>query len=304
MKKLYKFILSFVLLLPCLILFACNDKWASSQDSNVNNYEIVAVSNNSNYGYVSGCGTYKESSLATIEAIAFDGYYFTGWSDGIIQNPREIIVTENVNLVAYFSPSTFSGNEIIFNGFNVSVENGVIEHISDGLYKIVSTDKNFGYWKGSDNQIVSTQKEFILGSDITIEKDTTFTAVNTLIGKGLLTFNSENDYTKYLNIQQTTLSEIENSSDFLDFVYFTTFNKEDFDCDGSGNTDSIQHDSYYIKLTCNEDIFQLLTYDIIQLENGDLIFCRPNTLEIQDYFVSILFATTASTGFMLNVWFI
>lgn len=304
MKKLYKVILSFVLLLPCLILFACNDKGASSQDSNVKNYEIVAVSNNSNYGYVSGCGTYKENSLATIEAIAFDGYYFTGWSDGIIQNPREIIVTENVNLVAYFSPSTFSGNEIIFNGFNVSVENGVIEHIGNGLYKIVTSDKNFGYWKSNDNQIVSTQKEFILGSDITIEKDTTFTAVNTLIGKGLLTFNSENDYTKYLNIQQTTLSEIENSSDFLDFVYFTTFNKEDFDCDGSGNTDSIQHDSYYIKLTCNEDIFQLLTYDIIQLENGDLIFCRPNTIEIQDYFVSILFATTASTGFMLNVWFI
>ena len=39
-------------------------------------------------------------------------------------------------------------------------------------------------------------------------------------------------------------------------------------------------------------------------EDGELIYCRPNKLEIQDFNVSILFATTSSTGFMLNVWFI
>ena len=304
MKKLYRFILSFILVLPCLVLFACNDNGTSGQDDDVNSYQIVAVSNNSNYGYVSGSGTYNENSLATIEAIAFDGYYFTSWSDGVTQNPREIVVTENINLVASFSPSTFSGDEIVFNGFNVSVKNGVIEHVGNGLYKVTATNNSFGYWKNDDNQLISTQKEFFLGSDITINKDTTFTAVDSLIGKGLLTFDIESDYENYLNIQQTNLSELETKNDFLDFVYFTIFNKDDFDYDGFGNTDSIQHDSYFIEMTFNENIPQLLTYDIVQLENGELIYCRPNKLEIQDFNVSILFATTSSTGFMLNVWFI
>ena len=53
-------------------------------------------------GIVTGAGTYNHGDTATITAIPNDGYYFTQWSDGNTDNPRTIIVTEDVFLSANF----------------------------------------------------------------------------------------------------------------------------------------------------------------------------------------------------------
>ena len=53
-------------------------------------------------GIVTGAGTYNHGDTATITAIPNDGYYFTQWSDGNTDNPRTIIVTEDIWLSAYF----------------------------------------------------------------------------------------------------------------------------------------------------------------------------------------------------------
>ena len=53
-------------------------------------------------GIVTGAGTYDHGDTATITAIPNDGYYFTQWSDGNTDNPRTIIVTEDVFLSANF----------------------------------------------------------------------------------------------------------------------------------------------------------------------------------------------------------
>lgn len=53
-------------------------------------------------GIVTGAGTYDHGDTAIITATPNDGYYFTQWSDGNTDNPRTIIVTEDVWLSAYF----------------------------------------------------------------------------------------------------------------------------------------------------------------------------------------------------------
>ena len=53
-------------------------------------------------GSVSGAGTYASGTEATIEAIANKGYHFVKWSDENTENPRIIVVTEDIELSATF----------------------------------------------------------------------------------------------------------------------------------------------------------------------------------------------------------
>ena len=53
-------------------------------------------------GTVTGSGTYAEGSSVTIEAIPLDGYIFDHWNDNSTENPRTVIVTDNMTFEAFF----------------------------------------------------------------------------------------------------------------------------------------------------------------------------------------------------------
>ncbi len=65
-------------------------------------YNVIAMSNYNEMGRVTGNGVYDEGSVATLTAVANEGYVFDSWNDGITDNPREITVTSDVVLVANF----------------------------------------------------------------------------------------------------------------------------------------------------------------------------------------------------------
>ena len=69
-------------------------------------YTITVLSNDEEYGMVSGGGTYDEGSTVIITAIPNIGYCFLTWSDGNMDNPREITVTGDRTYTAYFTAST------------------------------------------------------------------------------------------------------------------------------------------------------------------------------------------------------
>ena len=66
-------------------------------------YTITVRSASNNMGTVYGGGTFMANSVIEIGAIPEDGYYFTGWQDGDMNNPRTIIVTEDAEYEANFS---------------------------------------------------------------------------------------------------------------------------------------------------------------------------------------------------------
>ena len=66
----------------------------------IDQYQVTLESNGN--GSVTGSGTYDYGTEITIEAIADKGYHFEKWSDGNIENPRTITVTENIELSATF----------------------------------------------------------------------------------------------------------------------------------------------------------------------------------------------------------
>ena len=66
-------------------------------------YTITATSANTSMGTVSGGGTYSSGTEVTLEAVANPGYRFTGWNDGITDNPRSFTAMANASYTAYFA---------------------------------------------------------------------------------------------------------------------------------------------------------------------------------------------------------
>ena len=70
----------------------------------VQTYTILVRPENPLLGSTYGSGTYPVNELVTIGANPHQGYHFTGWQDGNADNPRTILVTENTEYIASFSP--------------------------------------------------------------------------------------------------------------------------------------------------------------------------------------------------------
>lgn len=95
------------------------------QDDDQNNPRTITVTENATYtasfdrvpietytitvyydeqqGFVLGAGTYAAGATATLAAVPADGYRFVKWSDGNGENPRTIIVEEDLVLAVFFN---------------------------------------------------------------------------------------------------------------------------------------------------------------------------------------------------------
>jgi hypothetical protein len=70
-------------------------------------------------------GSYAYGTEVTIEARAFGGYRFLGWNDGVMDEQRTVMVTENASYTALFEQNT--GIEDVENAsYKVYVSNGHI----------------------------------------------------------------------------------------------------------------------------------------------------------------------------------
>ena len=65
-------------------------------------YTVTVTSNNSAYGTVTGGGTYKKGTTATIAAIPAEGCSFVSWQDNTTDNPFSFEVNEDVTYIATF----------------------------------------------------------------------------------------------------------------------------------------------------------------------------------------------------------
>jgi len=101
MKKLLIYI-SLLLILTC----AKEDSQAPNTPPTqiVKQYTLTASAGDG--GSVEGQGVYNEGTKVTIEAVPNNCFTFTGWSDGDINNPRTIILDNDLNLNANFESIT------------------------------------------------------------------------------------------------------------------------------------------------------------------------------------------------------
>jgi hypothetical protein len=133
-------------------------------------YHVAVTANESNWGTVTGEGDYMADSTAIIGAIANPAYYFVQWTDGVIDNPRNIIVTQDINFIAVFDTLKYH-IAVTANESNWGTVTGEGDYMADSMATIEAI-ANQGYrfvqWNNgnTDNP-----------RNITVMQDTTFTAI-------------------------------------------------------------------------------------------------------------------------------
>ena len=73
-------------------------------------YTLTVLSNNDNWGNVTGGGTYPAGSTATIKALPYSGYHFVQWQDGNTNATRTVTVNADATYIATFAQNTGIGD--------------------------------------------------------------------------------------------------------------------------------------------------------------------------------------------------
>lgn len=151
MKRISKIIM-FMLCFVCLGgIFGCA--------TNAEKFEIVASSNNSNWGVVVGGGSYEKGEVVTLGAVAKNGYEFKTWNDGVTQNPRTITVNSNKTYTATFEAKqpvapTVSTSEITvsenYSSCGKVYGGGTYENNTQCILFADVTDKNAEFLRWND----------------------------------------------------------------------------------------------------------------------------------------------------------
>lgn len=133
-------------------------------------YSVTLLSDNDSLGTTQGSGDYLYLDTATLTATATaPHYHFTHWSDGVTDNPRQMVVTEMVELTAYFAIDTHHVTVVSDNPAMGTVSGGGwFEACSEMAICATPFDGyHFLFW--SDNDTNASRV-------VVVTEDTTFTA--------------------------------------------------------------------------------------------------------------------------------
>ncbi len=133
-------------------------------------FDVKIVSNDESKGTVSVVGEMVYDSEIQLDAVAKEHYHFVKWSDGNVENPRNVTIKEDFNLTAEFAIDTFT--------VSVSVnksEMGTIQGAGDYTYGqeatlVAEANDHYTFVKWDDGV---TDEERV----VTITDNTTYKAI-------------------------------------------------------------------------------------------------------------------------------
>ena len=108
-------------------------------------YSLALQTNNSEWGTVSGSGSYLHGTVVQITATANTGYHFTSWSDGSTQSSRSIQMVKDSTIIATFAPNNYTVNVAVNGvcaGMGTVTGGGVYPY---GTNIQLSATSNYGY---------------------------------------------------------------------------------------------------------------------------------------------------------------
>ena len=133
-----------------------------------NQYHISASCDQSQ-GSITGVGSYPYMSICSLEAVSNYGYHFSQWTDGVTDNPRSFILTQDTTFAAVFAVNQYSINVSCDNNMgSVIGENGTFDYLTERTYEAIP---NYGYHfvRWSDGETANPRT-------ITLVKDITLSA--------------------------------------------------------------------------------------------------------------------------------
>ena len=77
-------------------------------------------------GIAVGSGTFVDSTTVEIAGIPVAGNHFVQWSDGSTENPRHVMVCEDMELIAFFAPDEVGITDVPSSSVNITVHSNII----------------------------------------------------------------------------------------------------------------------------------------------------------------------------------
>ena len=74
----------------------------------IDTHLVSAAAADSLQGFVAGAGAFAYGTIVNLTAIPAHGFYFTAWSDGNTQNPRQVTVTSDTSFTALFGSYVYT----------------------------------------------------------------------------------------------------------------------------------------------------------------------------------------------------
>lgn len=132
-------------------------------------YQVIASSNDTLLGNVSGYGTYSYLSAATILATPGEHAYFLSWNDGNTDNPRSINITSDTSLTAFFAPILYQLAAIVDDSIGFVSGIGAYPYATSVMLEAVP-NAHYHFVRWTDGQSTNPRT-------VTIMNDTTISPI-------------------------------------------------------------------------------------------------------------------------------
>ena len=134
-----------------------------------NRYVVTLQSDNASLGSVSEGGTFDYLDTITLTATAIEHYHFVQWNDGSRENPRQLVVTADTMLMAYFAIDTHTVTVVSDNPTMGSVSGGGEYEENSQVTIIATANEGYHFVRWDDNNTENPRT-------ITITEDKTYIA--------------------------------------------------------------------------------------------------------------------------------
>ena len=142
-------------------------------------FTITVRPDNQLLGSTYGSGTYMLNQVVTIGATPINGYYFSGWQDGDMNNPRTIVVTGNAVYIASFTQNpvqTYTVSVLYDEAQGFILGTGTYAEGSIATIAAIPADGFF--FKRWDDGTTDNPKEILVDHDIVLAAFFEFTSVD------------------------------------------------------------------------------------------------------------------------------
>ncbi len=123
----------------------------------INTYTLTVTSNNTNYGTVTGGGTYNHGATANLTATPKTGYHFVKWSDNNTNASRSITVTAAATYTATFAINTYTITATSANTSMGTVTGGGTYNYGASATLTATPKTGYHFVKWSDNVTSATR---------------------------------------------------------------------------------------------------------------------------------------------------
>ena len=126
----------------------------------IDQHTITVLSNDENMGTVSVGGTYDYGTEISISADAREGYRFVMWNDSNTDNPRTIVVEQDITFIAYFEVAD-GIHEVDENNINIYSYDNQIFVVNAGGLSVEIFDMS-GRLIVSESRITTSERNYTI----------------------------------------------------------------------------------------------------------------------------------------------